>query len=305
VPQAVASERLSGTPQRKDTGPHCMSQAPKHPPPDAASPRRRRAPGQIHRLLLQAAREVFEEKGYARATTKEITLRAGVAETLLFRNFGSKANLFTEAVLLPLADFFSDWVRRFTNAPPTPDVLDTQYRFNESLYEMAAANRGLLLTFFATAVFEPELLAAHDAIAAISESLDALGEASEAEVRRLGVDLEGYDVLIGSRMVVGQILALALFDSILLPTGDLARSREDLLQQLTRQVLFGGLNARPALRELNGETPQLGRHGYATPTSAARSSGKPTPRERAGKDGRTKTRRAQPRAENRRQGGAN
>src|SRR5436190_8015661 len=104
----------------------------------------RRAPGEIRRLLLRTAREVFEERGYARATTREITARAGVAETLLFRNFGSKANLFAEAVLQPLSEFFDDWVRRFAFTPPDQEVETTMHAFGESLYEMAVANRGLL-----------------------------------------------------------------------------------------------------------------------------------------------------------------
>jgi len=223
-----------------------MPHARKHSRNESRGGRPRRAPGEIRRLLIDAGREVFEERGYARATTREITRRAGVAETLLFRNFGSKANLFTEAVLLPLADFFDEWVQRVAHVQPNLDVTDSTYRFNESLYEMAAANRGLLLTFFSTAVFEPEVLSAHDAIATISESLDDLAAASESELLRLRVDLDGYDVLVSSRIVVGTILAMALFGSILLPSGERARDRDQVLRELTRQILFGGLNLRPA-----------------------------------------------------------
>lgn len=46
------------------------------------------------RKLLAAATEVFAEKAYAGATTKEIAKRAGVTEPMLFRHFGSKAALF-------------------------------------------------------------------------------------------------------------------------------------------------------------------------------------------------------------------
>ncbi|MEM2265151.1 MAG: helix-turn-helix domain-containing protein [Nitrososphaerota archaeon] len=45
--------------------------------------------------LLQAALELFSEKGYLGATTKEIAKRAGVSELTLFRHFKSKENLFT------------------------------------------------------------------------------------------------------------------------------------------------------------------------------------------------------------------
>src|SRR4051812_27914435 len=173
----------------------------------------RRAPGEIRRVLIDTAREVFEQRGYARATTREITARAGVAETLLFRNFGSKANLFAEAVLRPLSEFFDDWVRRFAPAPPGQEVERTMYDFSESLYDMAVANRGLLTTFFATATFEPEVFLGQEAMSMISRSLDELADASRQELVRFGVDLDDYDVLVSSRITVGAILALALFDS--------------------------------------------------------------------------------------------
>jgi AcrR family transcriptional regulator len=236
-----------------------------------AAPRHRRQPGQVRRLLLDAARDLFEEKGYARATTREITSRAGVAETLLFRNFGSKANLFAEAVLLPLADFFRDWVHEFTGQETSPDVEEAQYQFNKSLYDMASANRGLLLTFFATAVFEPEVLAAPDAIATITRALDDLAFASRDELVRLGVDLRDYDVVSASRAVVCMILAVALFGPVILPSGKEARTDNELLHELTRLVLFGGLNQRPA--SVGGGTPRVAER--ATTRGPAR---QPSPR---------------------------
>jgi AcrR family transcriptional regulator len=205
----------------------------------------RRAPGEIRRLLITTAREVFEERGYARATTREITARAGVAETLLFRNFGSKANLFAESVLRPMSEFFDDWVRQFAPAPPGRSAEVTQHDFCDSLYEMATANRGLLLTFFATATFEPEVFEGQEAMAMIRRSLDELAAATKGELERFGVDLRDYDVVIASRAAVGMILSLALFGTILLPDGPDARTREQLMREVTRLMLFGGFNLRP------------------------------------------------------------
>jgi len=44
--------------------------------------------------ILQAAAQVFAEKGYARATTRALAAAAGVNEVTLFRHFGNKQNLF-------------------------------------------------------------------------------------------------------------------------------------------------------------------------------------------------------------------
>jgi TetR/AcrR family transcriptional repressor of mexJK operon len=48
--------------------------------------------------IMEAARELFEQKGFASATTKEIALKAGVSEVTLFRHFESKRSLFDETL---------------------------------------------------------------------------------------------------------------------------------------------------------------------------------------------------------------
>ena len=49
-------------------------------------------------LIISAAKELFEKKGFAAATTKEIAELAGISEVTLFRHFETKRNLFKEAV---------------------------------------------------------------------------------------------------------------------------------------------------------------------------------------------------------------
>lgn len=61
----------------------------------------RRGSDEIRSLILAAARAQFAERGYAGATTRQIADRAEVAEPLLFKNFGSKAQLFALAVIEP------------------------------------------------------------------------------------------------------------------------------------------------------------------------------------------------------------
>ena len=60
------------------------------------------APDERRERLLSAAREVFIASGLRGARTKDIAERAGVAEGLIFKNFGSKEGLFEAAVLEPL-----------------------------------------------------------------------------------------------------------------------------------------------------------------------------------------------------------
>ena len=49
--------------------------------------------------IMEAAKELFAEKGYASVRTKEIADCAGVNETTLFRNFQSKKHLYDEVLV--------------------------------------------------------------------------------------------------------------------------------------------------------------------------------------------------------------
>ncbi len=53
---------------------------------------------QRHQQILEAALKIFSQKGYSGARTKDIARLAGISETLLFQHFGSKENLYAEAM---------------------------------------------------------------------------------------------------------------------------------------------------------------------------------------------------------------
>lgn len=64
------------------------------------SEERRRDAAATRRRLLEAARDLFAERGYEGATVRSIAARAGANQALLFRYFGSKRGLLTEVVAL-------------------------------------------------------------------------------------------------------------------------------------------------------------------------------------------------------------
>ena len=66
----------------------------------AAKVRVKRGTAQQH--LLDAAQQLFAERGYRGTTTKDIAQRAGVSENLIFRYFNSKSELMLAAVVDPL-----------------------------------------------------------------------------------------------------------------------------------------------------------------------------------------------------------
>ncbi|MFI6357996.1 TetR family transcriptional regulator [Streptomyces sp. NPDC050743] len=68
------------------------------PTPKPAAPRRVRDPVRHREAILEAAAQAFAERGYDRATVREIARRAGVTHGLVLRHFGSKEALFLAAV---------------------------------------------------------------------------------------------------------------------------------------------------------------------------------------------------------------
>ncbi|MFE7353082.1 TetR/AcrR family transcriptional regulator [Streptomyces sp. NPDC057543] len=70
-----------------------MESAPATPPGE-----RRRDAAATRRRLLEAARDLFADRGYEETTVRGIAERAGVNQALLFRYFGSKKGLLTQVI---------------------------------------------------------------------------------------------------------------------------------------------------------------------------------------------------------------
>jgi AcrR family transcriptional regulator len=54
--------------------------------------------------VFQAAVDIFTARGYHGATTNDIAMAAGINEVTLFRKYGNKANLITQAIRYFLSD---------------------------------------------------------------------------------------------------------------------------------------------------------------------------------------------------------
>ena len=109
------------------------------------APRRRarRSTAEIRALILDAARAVFAERGFAGATTRHIAARAEVAEPLIFNNFGSKDALFTEAVIEPFNARFREFLGYSDTLPP--DREERSMRYVQALYPFLRDHADLLL----------------------------------------------------------------------------------------------------------------------------------------------------------------
>ncbi len=101
-------------------------------------------------LVLRAAHDLFATQGYHGTTTRQIAERAGVGEPVLFRNFGSKAGLFEQAILEPFTEFLSDWVVSWhREQPATTDAEKIVRSFVSGFFGVVEEHRELMRTLIA------------------------------------------------------------------------------------------------------------------------------------------------------------
>jgi AcrR family transcriptional regulator len=166
-----------------------------------------------------------------------IAERAGVAEALLFRNFGSKAALFTEVTLGPFKQFIDDWKREHgdeqAGSPPEQIALELIGRF----YDLFRDNRGLMITYIATSVFDPEIVGL-DKAPLFMETIDTLARWSE----KTFIDAEGLEqvsILVANRAYVGMLMSMGLFEDWLMTKVGQRPSRDQIVAELYRLILYG------------------------------------------------------------------
>ncbi|MCA0753880.1 TetR/AcrR family transcriptional regulator [Paenibacillus sp. N4] len=86
--------------------------------------------------IVQAASEVFAQKGFAAASTSEIATRAGVAEGTIFRHYKTKKDLLLSIVAPVMAKLVAPFVLRDFNK-----VLDSSYDSFDQLLRAIIENR--------------------------------------------------------------------------------------------------------------------------------------------------------------------
>lgn len=204
-------------------------------PPDVKATRRRR--GEPRRLLLEAARELFARQDYRSTTTREIADRAGVLEHLLFRNFGSKAALFREALVVPFVDVVDSFHERWPALRGNANEEDVANQLHGSLYDLFVANRGLVMTLLAADALSDEELAEigiHD----IRQAIAVLGRLGSDGVDIKGLRSGHHDLAAQSTvaMIAGMAaLGATLFDGR-------PPSRDAIVEELTQMTLHGFLH---------------------------------------------------------------
>jgi AcrR family transcriptional regulator len=202
---------------------------------DSGPPRPRRRRGEPRRLLVLAAREVFNAKGFAGASTREISDRAGVSETLMFRHFKTKAGLFREAMVAPFVEFVDRFVQSREGVTPTDDPEELSKRFVGELYDLCRAHRALAAMLLAGDVHTQSELAASGVLDEVRDQLERLVGLGESEMRFRGSALPRQDL--ATRTTIALVAGMATFGTWFFGTA--RPSRDAVVQELSDAVLYG------------------------------------------------------------------
>jgi AcrR family transcriptional regulator len=210
-------------------------------PTDSAMPpakATRRPRGEPRRLLLDAARTLFARQDYRGTTTREIADTAGVLEHLLFRQFGSKAGLFREAVVVPFMAIVDDLNTRWESLEAGPGSAEAVAReFLGALYDLFVENRGLVMTLWtADALTEDELR--ETGIVEIDRALGILGQLGGKGFDILGMDADHQDL--AARSTVAMVAGMAAFGKTFF--GGTRPPRDVIVEELVQANLHGFLH---------------------------------------------------------------
>ena len=187
--------------------------------------------------MLEAAEEAFSRDGYGSVSLKQVARDAGVAESVLYRHFPSKAALFREAVLLPLVavlEAFSQATARYTDLP-----LDDRSLMRvvvgsllDQLGEHRAALRSIPAAEDDLAPEEREGL--HQAL---RDVMIRFSEIARAEAVRRGAAAPGLGIEMTARLLVGMVISVVVHADWLLRGLPEPPSRAEILDHLVEMML--------------------------------------------------------------------
>ena len=193
---------------------------------------RRRSPAVVSELILQAAERLFAQHGYRGTSLRDIAVEAGVAESQIIRKFGSKSELFTQAVREPFAryidEFYATWQSR-DGEPISGEELTR--RFVEGVFDLFAEHRRLLVALVSSNAFVHEVrdlglgpaLRKMEAIQAIEVERGGLHSISPLSIRTL----------------VAMVMSIVICGDFVYAPDEPRPSRDELVEEIIAITVHG------------------------------------------------------------------
>ncbi len=171
----------------------------------------RRSSVEIRELISAAARAEFAQLGVGGATTRAIARRAQVAEHLIFSNFGSKANLFEEAVIRP---FTKDFTAFLDGLDTDQEGVNTRNQaVVQKLYRFLRSNASFLQAL---------VRSTGEVEGSLAHALDTYFALSEKRLRMFQIEQPSRDAIeprLFVRYAFGMVASAVLLDGWFFPDG--------------------------------------------------------------------------------------
>jgi len=213
----------------------------------------RRSPEEVHRLILDAARDLFATRGYAGTSMRDVAERAGVYGPMIYRRVGSKAHLFESAVLEPFTEVVRAHVERATAWGQSVPVRDIALSWIPPTFAEMREHRELLLALLAAEGFHGDEFGSGRPLSEVFRRMVAdLRPEAQLEVDRR--PLPGVDVPANIVVNIGMILGVALLEDMVRADGEEAISTERLVEEMLAFAEYGIYRPDP-----DGEQPEPAR----------------------------------------------
>ncbi|WAJ43506.1 helix-turn-helix domain containing protein [Mycobacterium sp. Aquia_216] len=204
--------------------------------------------GEGRRLLLESARALFAERGYAGTSTREIARAASVSEPMIFRHFGSKSKLFEEAVLAPFNTFVSEYIADWAARPRgMKSVYVEMYDFYRGVYDVLSANRRLIHEMIGARAVGGPLSADTASAPQLGRLLERFEAIMNDEIVERG--FRPFDPAVVTRVVFGMVFSIAVFGEWMFEGATRPPpSAEAFIEEMARLTIFGAYpeGAKPA-----------------------------------------------------------
>ena len=193
--------------------------------------------GQGKQLLLRAAGELFAEKGFAGTATRDIAERAGITEPMLFRHFGSKANLFQQAAVAPFVEFMAGYIEEYrTREHGRLSAEQEGRRFFDGLFHALREQRELLIALMSAHQFDQISGDISGQIrGAFAQVLELFEEVVATESKERG--FTDFDLTASVRVMLSMVLSVALHGDWLLIDDQAGYQR--ILDTMTTMAVHG------------------------------------------------------------------
>ena len=201
----------------------------------------RRAPDEVRGLILKAAHRLFSTQGYHATPTRQIADEAGVGESVLFRNFGSKAELFETTILTPFGEFVDEWATTWdAKTTSATDPTQVAEAFVKGFYNLADEHRELLRTLVAA-----RINGADPGLAAVAKRVSGKLANNLDVVRRVLLEhsaarhFRDVDAPVTVAVSVGSVLSLVLLDDWLFSSSQRRPGKARQINEATQMLLYG------------------------------------------------------------------